>query len=824
MTGRIVSHYRVLEKLGGGGMGVVYKAEDTKLGRFVALKFLPDDLTRDPEALERFRREARAASALNHPNICTIHDIDEMEGQPFIVMEFLEGETLKRRIGVGARGARPSEQGERSSPLDTDDILDLSLQIADALDAAHTHGIVHRDIKPANIFVTGRGQAKVLDFGLAKLTGQPAPSAGPAESKPARGATASTVNSSDDLTLAGTTLGTIGYMSPEQARGEELDARSDLFSFGTVLYEMATGQRAYSGDTTRMLTSFIERRAPAPARQLNPALPAKLDAIISRAIQIERGERHQSAAELRKDLERFRHERETRRAMPALAWATAHLESPARRRWLTAGAALLTLFSALVALNVGGLRDRLLPGIGGRRIESLAVLPLQNLSGDPGQEFFADGMTETLIANLSKIGALRVISRSSAMQYKGARKPLVDIARELGVDAAIEGSVVREGSRVRVTVQLIEASTDRLRWAENYERDVTSVLALQSELARAIAGEIQIKVTTQEQARIAESRAVNPEAHEAYLRGRFQWNKRTEGGLKESLGHFQRAMEIDPTYAVAHAGLADAYLILGNNLFLPPDQSFPKAREAAQRALEMDNNLAEAHATLATLRWNNDWDRYGAEEEFRRALALSPGYATAHHWLAILLMSLGRFDEALPEIRRARQLDPLSPKISANVGWILSFAGRPDEALVELRKARAMTPDDFYAPSIMGIAYLQKGANAEAIRELEESRRLAGGYFPEIGWLGFAYARAGRKNDARIMLADLIEMSGKRYVPPYNMAMIEAGLGENDRAFGWLEKAFKERNSHLNYVKVDPAFEDMRSDPRFPDLLRRLNF
>jgi serine/threonine protein kinase/TolB-like protein len=652
MIGRTISHYRIVEKLGGGGMGVVYKAEDTRLRRMVALKFLPDvgahgarppeegerrSPLQDPQALERFKREARAASALNHPNICTIYEIDEHEGQPFIAMEFLEGQTLRQRLAVhhrltpsrrGGRGATPDsppgsggEQGVVGS-LQIDELLDLAIQIADALDAAHAKGIVHRDIKPANIFVIprgGTGQAKILDFGLAKLTG-PKPGLGAGDwglGKTVEGTGAATASVElEHLTSPGVAMGTLAYMSPEQARGEDLDARTDLFSFGAVLYEMATGQPAFSGATTAAIHDAILNRAPASPVRLNPELPAKLEEIIGKALEKDRKLRYQTASDLRTDLQRLKRDTESGRSAGVSPAVGAIHELPLRRWALGLGIATLALaalVAVLVGLNVGGLRNRLGAIVGAVRepplqIQSLAVLPLANLSGDPEQEYFADGMTDELITNLSKIGSLKVISRTSVMQYKGAKKPLREIAQALGVDGVIEGSVFRAGNRVRITAQLIHAATDRHLWAESYERDLRDVLALQSEVAQAIAKEIQIKLTPQEQAHLASARPVNPEAHEAYLKGRYYWNLRTEEGLKKGIEYFQQAIEKDPGYALAYAGLADTYGVLATWNVMAPKEAYPRAKAAAFKALEMDEALAEAHASLGAAREEYDWD------------------------------------------------------------------------------------------------------------------------------------------------------------------------------------------------------------------------
>jgi serine/threonine-protein kinase len=788
VAGSKLGPYEIVAPLGAGGMGEVYRAKDSRLGREVAVKVLPASFSNDADRLRRFEQEARAAGILNHPNITAVHDIGTVDGAPYVVTELLEGETLRNRLAGG--------------PLAPRRAIDYALQIAHGLAAAHEKGIVHRDLKPENLFITKDGRVKILDFGLAKLTKPD--EAGPQTNLPTETAG----------TEPGVVMGTLGYMSPEQVRGKPPDARSDIFSFGSILYELLSGRRAFHGDSAADTMSAILREEPPELSSNNQQVPPALDRVVRHCLEKSPEQRFQSARDVAYALE------ETL-AGPT---ATGVAPLPARAkplRWpalLAAG--LVALLTVLVVADVGGLRRRLF-GSKSRAIQSLAVLPLENLSHDSGQEYLADGMTEALITDLAQIGSLRVISRTSAMRYKGTKKGLPEIARELDVDGVVEGSVLRAGNRIRITAQLIHASTDRHLWARSYERDFKDILALQDEVAQAIAGQIQARLTSDEQARLSRARPVNPEAHEAYLKGRYEWYRWTPENFRKALEYFQQAISIDPSYAPAYAGLSLAYQRLGDSTWRPGD-AYPKAKSAALRAVELDGDLAEARTALGmSILWN-DWDWAAAEREIRRGVDLNPGSPLAHMAYASFLGSTGRHEESLVQINRAHELDPLSVTIRGVKAGRLLSARRYDEAIEEARSALELDPSAVQPRVWLGRGYLQKGMAGPAIAELEKAVDLSRRDSGPVAWLGFAYGIARQKEKAQGLLRELEQRFDRSYVSPSLVALVFVGLGDHDGAFQWLEKGYELRDSGLVRFKATPEFDPIRSDPRFADLVRRV--
>jgi serine/threonine-protein kinase len=756
-AGASLGPYEIVAPLGAGGMGEVYRARDSRLGREVAIKVLPVEFAADPERLRRFEREARATASLNHPNILSVFDVGTQDDAPYLVEELLEGESLKDRLRRGA--------------LALSDTVRIGFEIAQGLAAAHEKGIVHRDLKPANVFLTNDGAVKILDFGLAKLV----------ESVPAHEKEAAS-NATTAATGVGHALGTLAYMAPEQARGMSVDQRVDVFAFGVLLYEMLSGERPFRGATSTDTVAAILRDEPSP---LPSSVPAPLAAVVGRCLAKEPEQRYQRGGEVKAALGAVRNATDIERHEDR--------QGPLRPEQETCRG----------------------------HISAVVVLPLLNLSADHEQEYFADGMTEALIADLAKIRALRVISRTSAMRYKAADKSLPEIAAELGVDGVVEGSVMRVGRRVRITAQLIHAATDTHLWAESYERDLEDVLLLQGEVAQAIADEIRVAVTPEEARRLAARRRVDPEAYDACLKGRFHYIRMSRESLDTALHYFDLALAKDPSYARAWAGIAEVWAALTDAGFLPPHEAIPKAREAAFRALELDESITEVRVSLANIKFCCDWDWEGAEREFRKAIDLDPNSADAHFFYADFLISMGRSEEALARTERALQLDPFSFFLQCFYGWHLVYLHRCDDAIAYLNKTIRMEP-------ALSSAHLGLWGAHYRRHQLSEALAAASGFFGVLGdtQVVAALERGGSEQsyaDAMGRAALVLEQRAvSAHVPAVRIARLWAHAGDTQRALGWLEKALIWHESPLVHLAVGWDWDNLRGAPRFSDLLRRM--
>jgi eukaryotic-like serine/threonine-protein kinase len=825
-SARILGPYRLLSLLGKGGMGEVRLAHDIRLGRKVALKLLPAEFTGREDRLRRFEQEARAASALNHPNIITIYEIGQADSTHFIATEFVEGQTLRRLIS--------------SRQLKLIDVLEIALQVAGALAAAHAAGITHRDIKPENLMVRPDGLVKVLDFGLAKLIESRALLAAP-DALTAAGAE----------TEPGMVMGTALYMSPEQARGQALDGRTDIFSLGIVLYEMLTGSPPFDGATTIDVLAAVLNREPTPLTRYNAAVPERLEQIVSKTLCKDREGRYQSASDLLTDLKELKQELELEakraRAEERPVAATLLPRQLASRNTeqievTRTGASepvhtvttlghfvgqlkrhRTSLLVAVAALALGALAAALgaefWGGKASRQINSLAVLPFTNSGADPEVEYLCDGITESLINRLSQLSHLKVMSRGAAFRYKGRGADARVVGRELGVSAVLTGVISQRGDELLINIELVDARDNSQIWGERYRRSRQGALA-EEEIAREISAKLRLRLSAVEQERLAKRYTTSTEAFHLYLRGRYIWSKRQREAYGKAIEYFQQALEKDPTYALAYAGLADIYVLGGGGR--SGRETYPKAKAAATEALKIDETLAEAHTALGSAQMFYDWNLAVAEAQFKRALDLNPNYATAHQWYADCLAVLGRTNEALEQMRQARELDPLSEILLRDTGRVLYYARRYDEALAQCNTALETNAKFYPALVTLGDIYTKKQAYNEAIACYQESVRLVPSMAMMKGLLANAYALSGRQQEARQILDEFAAQENGRPVPAFDLAVVYLGLGRKDEAFAQLEKAYEERFYRLVYLGVDPLFDPLRADEQFKDLLRRI--
>ncbi len=824
-----LAHYRIVSKIGAGGMGEVYLAQDTKLDRKVALKILPADLAANQDRMRRFVQEAKAAAALNHPNIATIHEIGEGDGVNFIAMEFIDGATLREKI--------------HQKQTDLRKLLRYLQHVAEGLAKAHGAGIVHRDLKPDNIMITRDGHAKILDFGLAKLI----------EQQPITSGDSSEVATAvmPQHSTPGTVMGTFGYMSPEQAQGKtkEIDQRSDIFSFGCILFEAATGKKPFEGESViKSLHMVVYEPAP-PLADLNPSAPAELQRIVRRCLAKDADERYQSIKEVAIELKELRREMEgsaaldatvspsmeessqrpgdaETRSISAASTQSASMKSEASSaEYIVSGIKRhkLAAVIAVVALIIGGVS--LAAYLHARNtevaIESIAVLPFENQNRDASVEWLSDGVTESIINNLAQLPDLRVSPRGTVFHYKGTQKDPLAVGKELGVRAVLSGRFLQTGDDVTISVELVDVRDNKQLWGDRFNHKVSDALMMQQEISQQISERLRLKLSgTEQQKMMAKRNTTNPEAYQLYLKGKFYWNQRTGEALKQANEFYRQAIEKDPNYALAYSGLAETYVLFSSYDVAAANDSMPQAKAAALRALEIDDSLAEAHTALGFYLSYYEWDRNGAEKEYRRAIELNPNYATAHHWLGADLSNVKRFDDSLVELRRAEELDPLSQIISTNLGDTLVFARRYDEAIAQYKRTLVRNPNFAYAHRALGWAYGSKGMYPEAIAETRtaiEMNSLGKGY------LGLWLAKSGNRDEALKLLGELKQESTRNYVQNYTFALIYIGLGDKEEALNWLEKHMSSRAETAGSYAVAPELDDLRSEPRFKEMLKRMH-
>jgi len=833
-SGTILGRYEIRSQLGAGGMGEVYLAQDTKLERTVALKILPAEVAADRNRMNRFVQEAKAASALNHPNIITIFEIEQVDSVSFIATEFIDGETLRERL--------------RSEPMKLGEVLDVAIQSGSALSAAHAASIVHRDIKPENIMLRRDGIVKVLDFGLAKLS----------EPRPARIAGGFKIDTEAPTRVAvhtepGAVMGTAFYMSPEQARGLEVDVGTDIFSLGVVIYEMVGGRLPFVGSNQNEIVASIlsDKEAPPLARYAQE-VPAELERIVAKALRKSRDERYQTVKDLLLDLKTLKQELEFQakleRSAPSRAVGSAAALSGAQSsaainrsfastvevrpapvtssaEYLVTGIKQHKLAAAvavvLLVIAGVGLAFYLRAGNPEVAIESIAVLPFVNQNNDPSTEYLSDGLTESIINSLTQVSNLKVIARSSVFRYKGKQTDPITVANELGVRAVLTGRIMQRGDSLTVSAELIDARDNKQLWGERYERKVSDLLSVQRDIAQEISGNLRLKLSGVEQSRVARQHTEDAEAYQLYLQGRYEWNKQTEDGLKKAIEYFEQAASKDPNYALAHVGLADSYWALGD-ASLSVLEAIPKAKDEVTKALQLDDSLAEAHTSLALIKVI-EFDWAGAENEFKRAIELNPNYAEAHHQYGWVLTLSGRPAQALEEMKWAQRIDPLNLVIDVDINAPLYQQRRFDLSAEQSRRVIAMDPGFFLAHYTLGVALLQLRDFNTAIAELEKARSLEDKPWI-VGTLAYGYALSGNRTAALKLIAELHEQAKHRHVTPYWFAMTSMVLGNKDDAFKWLEQCYAERSVWLTFLKMDPMVDPLRDDPRFKDLIKRLRF